>query len=310
MTTGDRPLRFGSRGSPLALVQAETAADRYAACFPEQPRPEIVSVHTTGDRIQDRPLAEVGGKGLFAKELEEALLAGTIDAAVHSLKDMETQLPAGLIIAACLPREDPRDVLICDAAASVEALPGGARIGTSSVRRAAQLLALRPDLAIVPLRGNVGTRLRKIADGEADATLLAAAGLARLGIDPPGATPVDTAVLLPAAGQGTVAIECRADDAPVRAALTRLNDPDAMTAAEAERAALAQLDGSCRTPIGALATIEAGMVDLRVLVAALDGSRIFRARRTGAADEAYALGTDAGAALRREAPADIFADVA
>ncbi len=308
--TGDRPLRFGSRGSPLALVQAETAADRYAACHPGQPRPEIVSVRTTGDRIQDRPLAEVGGKGLFAKELEEALLAGTIDAAVHSLKDMETQLPAGLIIAACLPREDPRDVLICDAAASIEALPQGARIGTSSVRRAAQLLALRPDLAIVPLRGNVGTRLRKIADGEADATLLAAAGLARLGIEPPGATPIDTDILLPAAGQGTVAIECRADDAPVRAALARLNDRDAMTAAEAERAALAQLDGSCRTPIGALATIEAGMVDLRVLVAALDGSRIFRARRTGGADEAYALGADAGAALRREAPADIFADVA
>jgi hydroxymethylbilane synthase len=309
MTGGNRPLRLGSRGSPLALVQAGLAADRYAACFPGRPRPEIVTVRTTGDRITDRPLAEVGGKGLFAKELEEALLAGTIDAAVHSLKDMETRLPDGLVIAACLPRADPRDVLVCTAASTVDALPRGARVGTSSVRRAAQLLAVRPDLAIVPLRGNVETRLRKIADGAADATLLAAAGLARLGIAPPGATPIDTAVLLPAAGQGIVALECRADDAAARTALARLDDPDAATAAAAERAALAQLDGSCRTPIGALATVAGGTVDLRLLVAAPDGSQVFRLRRGGAADRAYALGTEAGAALRREAPAAVFAAV-
>ncbi|MEQ8702031.1 MAG: hydroxymethylbilane synthase [Bauldia litoralis] len=307
--TGNRPLRFGSRGSPLALVQAAAAADRFAACFPDRPRPEIIAMRTTGDRIQDRPLAEVGGKGLFAKELEEALLAGTIDAAVHSLKDMETQLPGGLIIAACLPREDPRDVLICESAESLDALPRGARVGTSSVRRAAQLLAIRPDIAIVPLRGNVGTRLGKIAEGVADATLLAAAGLARLGIDPPGATPIETEVMLPAAGQGIVAIECRADDSPLRASLARLSDADAMTAAEAERGALAELDGSCRTPIGAFASIENGDVDLRLLVASLDGSRIFRARRGGPAAQSYALGREAGAALRREVPASVLAEM-
>ncbi|MCW5774211.1 MAG: hydroxymethylbilane synthase, partial [Rhodospirillaceae bacterium] len=240
------PLKIGTRGSALALAQVRLVAARLAAIHPGLPPPEIVTVKTTGDRVQDRPLAEIGGKGLFAKEIETALLAGAIDLAVHSLKDLETHLPDGLVIAAVLERADPRDVLIAPGADSLAALPAGARVATGSVRRAAQLRALRPDLEIAPLRGNVDTRLARIRAGAAAATLLAKAGLDRLGLAPPEATPIDPDLLVPAPCQGLIALQCRAADENLREILLGLADPAAMAAMAAERALLTGLDGSCR----------------------------------------------------------------
>jgi hydroxymethylbilane synthase len=306
MTT-DQPLRIGTRGSPLARRQTEMAVARLVAAEPGLPAPEIVVVSTTGDRVQDRPLAEIGGKGLFAKEIEQAMLAGDIDAGVHSLKDLETALPAGLCIAAVLPRADPRDALIAPAARAIEALPLGARIATGSVRRLAQLLALRPDLTPAPLRGNIGTRLEKIRAGEAAATFLAMAGLLRLGLDVPEATPLDPAIMLPAAGQGLIALQCRADDRRTFERLSALRDAAAATAMRAERALLAGLDGSCRTPIGALAMPTADGIELRALVASLDGRTVLRTQRRGPAGDAERLGRDAARELRARAPADLFA---
>ncbi len=242
----------------MALVQARLAVAALAAARPGGPETEIVVIKTTGDQVQDRPLADIGGKGLFAKEIEAALLAGAIDLAVHSLKDMETHLPPGLTVAAVLPRADPRDALIAPGAKTIADLPKGARIATGSIRRAAQLLALRPDLAIASLRGNVETRLAKLRAGAADATILAVAGLQRLGLMVPEATPLDPDVMLPAACQGLVALECRESDGAMRALLTRIGDEAGMMAQAAERALLAGLDGSCHTPIGALAEIRHG----------------------------------------------------
>ncbi len=303
----DRPLRIGSRGSALALAQSRLAADRLARTMPELPAPEIVAIKTTGDRVPDRPLADNGGKGLFAKEIEAALLAGEIDFAVHSLKDLESVLPPRLTIAAVLPRADPRDALIARGIKSLAELPRGAVVATGSVSRAAQLRALRPDLAIAPMRGNVDTRLAKLRAGGAAATILAMAGLARLGLHVPEATPIDPEVMLPAAGQGLIALECRADDAPMIELLARIGDGDSMPALAAERALLAGLGGSCRTPIAALAEPEAGRLRLRALVAREDGVLIVRAERAGGAADAVALGRDAAAELKARAPADLFA---
>jgi hydroxymethylbilane synthase len=304
----DRPLRLGTRGSKLALAQTRLVALRLAACCPGLPPPVVTVVKTTGDAVQDRPLAEIGGKGLFAKEIEAALLAGAIDCGVHSLKDMETRLPDGLVIAAVLPRADPRDALISPAARSLAQLPKGGRVATGSVRRAAQLLAARPDLSIVPLRGNVDTRLAKIRAGAADATFLAMAGLVRLGLDVPEATPLDPAEMLPAAGQGLVAVECRAGDDGVRALLAAIDDPDGSAMAAAERATLAGLDGSCRTPIAAYAELgAAGALHLRALVATPDGRALLRAERRGRAADGSLLGADLAAELRVRAPAALFA---
>ncbi len=310
------PLRIGTRGSPLALVQAETVRAALSAAVPELARAdatEIITIKTTGDRVQDRPLAEIGGKGLFAKEIETALFERRIDIAVHSLKDMETWLPDGLIIATVLPREDPRDALIAPNARSIDELPEGARIGTSSIRRQAQLLAHRRDFQIVPFRGNVQTRLRKLADGVADATLLATAGLNRLGAELPEATPLSVETLLPAACQGVVAVECRETDDAVRQALGAINHQQTMIRVAAERALLAALDGSCRTPIGALAELSGDTLGLRALIAAPDGSVVFDTAREvkvsnnlDAVGTAEALGRDAGAELRAAAPAHLF----
>lgn len=301
-------VRIGTRGSPLALAQAGTVRAQLAAILGlAAEQIALTIIRTTGDAIQDRPLAEVGGKGLFTKEIEEALIARTIDLAVHSAKDMPTVLPRGLTIAAVLPREDPRDVLISRKAKTMRELPPGATVGTASLRRQAQLKRLRPDLEVVPFRGNVQTRLRKLDDGVVDATLLALAGLRRLGL-----ADVATAILgvdefLPAVGQGIVAIEAREDDAPTRALLDRINAPDDAIALAAERAFLAVLDGSCRTPIAGHATIAAGRIRFRGLIAKPDGSQTFETAREGDVAEAAALGSDAGHELKRRGGADFFA---
>ena len=303
-------IRIGTRGSPLALAQAEEVRRRLAAAWPELAAPdavEIVPIKTSGDRIQDRTLATAGGKGLFTKEIEEGLLAGTVDIAVHSMKDMPTWLPDGLTIPCLLPREDPRDVLIAGGSRALADLPQGAVVGTSSLRRQAQLLARRPDLRIVNLRGNVETRLRKIAAGEADATLLALAGLKRLGMAHRASAILSTEDMLPAVAQGAIGIECRRDDAVVRELLTPLHDAVTGAAVAAERALLERLDGSCRTPIAALALVDdSGGLRLDGLIATPDGKRVLHARREGAARDAAALGRDAGEELRRAGGPDFF----
>lgn len=242
-------LRLGTRGSPLALVQARLTADALIRAHRwDADAVEIVTIVTTGDRVQDRPLAEIGGKALWTKAIDAALLAGEIDFGVHSLKDVETIRPGTIALAACLPRADPRDRLI--GAASLDVLPQGARLGTSSPRRAAQALHLRPDLQIVPMRGNVATRIGKVGAGEADATFLAAAGLDRLGEGGVG-TPVSIDRMLPACGQAIVGIEARSDDMATREALAAIGDADAMRAAITERAFLAAIGGGCHSPVGA-----------------------------------------------------------
>jgi hydroxymethylbilane synthase len=259
--------------------------------------------------VTDRPLAEAGGKGLFTKEIEEALLAGSIDIAVHSSKDLPTVLPAGLKLAGFLPREDARDAFISVAAKSLAALARGAVVGTASVRRQALVKRLRPDLAVVPLRGNVETRLRKLQSGEVDATLLAVAGLKRLGLLAAATSILEIEEFLPAVGQGAIAMETRADDATTRALVAAIDDADTATALAAERAFLAVLDGSCRTPIGGHAAVAADIVRFRGIVVRPDGSEAFEVRREGARAAAAELGADAGRELRARASADFFEPV-
>ncbi|MPY72953.1 MAG: hydroxymethylbilane synthase [Alphaproteobacteria bacterium] len=294
-----RRLRIGTRGSPLALIQAEAVAAALMRAHAGLEADYHV-VRTSGDRIQDRPLAEVGGKGLFTKEIEQALLDGAIDLAVHSMKDVETFLPDALCIAAMLPREDPRDVLLSQGARRLDDLPQGARIGTSSIRRQAQLLHRRPDFRIVPFRGNVETRLRKLEDGEAEATLLAAAGLKRLGRLDAATEILDPGAMLPAAGQGAIGIETRSADAATRTLLEAIDHPETAIRVAAERAMLAVLDGSCRTPIGALAELDraGGTLTLQGLVARPDGSALHRREGCAAAADALAMAVGLGAELR------------
>jgi hydroxymethylbilane synthase len=303
-------LRIGTRGSRLALIQAAAAKAALQAAHAELRRDgaiEIVPIRTTGDREQGRALSEIGGKGLFAKEIEEALRAGRIDLAVHSMKDMETRIAEGLAIGALLPREDARDVLIArnDRAGrfrSIADLPEGARVGTASLRRRAQLLALRPDLETVLLRGNVETRLAKIEAGAADATLLALAGLRRLGLDPLPGVPLDPAEMLPAAGQGAIGIEMRADDAEMAARLAPVDHRPTRIAIEAERACLAGLDGSCHTPIAAYAVPETGeRWHIRALIALPDGSEVHRSEGHATAPEAAKMGAALASRLKAEA---------
>jgi hydroxymethylbilane synthase len=299
--------RIGSRGSPLALVQAREVQRRLAAAAGiGAERIDIKIIRTTGDAIQDRPLADAGGKGLFTKEIEEALLCGAIDLAVHSSKDMPTVLPAGLVLAGFLPREDARDAFVSRKAATLHDLARGAVVGTASLRRQAMVKRLRPDLAIVPLRGNVETRLRKVEAGEVDATLLAAAGLKRLGLIAAATALLDVDTFLPAVGQGAIGIETRADDAATRALVAAINDPDTATALAAERAFLAELDGSCRTPIGGHATVRDGIVRFRGMIVKPDGSEAFEVSRSGRRAEAARIGADAGRELKGRAGADFF----
>jgi hydroxymethylbilane synthase len=297
------PLRLGTRGSKLARVQAgmvaHTLQERGTAC-------EIVPVKTTGDRILDRPLADAGGKGLFTKELEEALLSGVIDLAVHSMKDVPTALPEGLTIAAILPREDPSDVFISKAARTLSELPAGARVGTSSVRRKAQVLRLRPNLECVPLRGNVDTRLAKLEAGETDAILLAMAGLKRLGLAGHVTSVLDPKAWLPSLAQGAIGIEIRKSDARTALPIGALDDEAASIELACERAFQAALDGSCRTPIAGLARIDGKRLCFRGEVIAPDGSDFAATNfqiQLGADPrlDAARAGRQAGAALRPRA---------
>jgi hydroxymethylbilane synthase len=300
-------LRIGTRGSPLALAQARQVRERIAAAHGlVAERIELKVIRTSGDAIQDRTLAEAGGKGLFTKEIEEALAAGAVDLAVHSAKDMPTVLPDGLAITTTLPREDARDVFISRKAATLRELPAGAIVGTASLRRQAQVKRLRPDLAVAAFRGNVETRLRKLDEGAVDATLLALAGLKRLGLADAATAVLSVDDFLPAVGQGIIAIETREDDRKTRALLDAINDRDAAIALAAERAFLAVLDGSCRTPIAGHATIAAGRLLFRGLIAKPDGSELFETARQGPVADAARLGSDAGHELKARAGADFF----
>jgi len=301
------PLRIGTRGSPMALRQTTIVRDRLIAAHPELAEAgvvEIVTIRTTGDRVQNRLLAEIGGKGLFAKEIEEALLAGRIDLAVHSLKDLETWLPEGVVIACVPPRDDPRDVLLSGNAARLASLPPGAKVGTASLRRQAQLLRHRPDLSIVPIRGNVNTRLRKMEAGEVEALVLALCGLIRLELSGHATEILPREVMLPAVGQGALAIECRTADEMVRQLAQPLHDPISAACVAAERAMLAALDGSCRTPIGGLAEINGDRLTIEGLLLNEDGSREIRGRFEGGIDDAAQLGTQLGKQLRSGAGPD------
>jgi hydroxymethylbilane synthase len=300
-------IRAGTRGSPLALIQTRT----FLRLFGDG---EEVIIATTGDAVQDRPLADIGGKGLFAKEIHEALLDGRIDCAVHSLKDLETELPPGIMLGCVLAREDARDVLILgdtcnplDPADPLAALPQGAVVGTSSIRRQAQLMHARPDLRVGSIRGNVQTRLRKLREGDCQASLLALAGLNRLGMTVPNAVTLPPEIMLPAAAQGIVGITVRANDTVLRRRLAAIEDATSRVAATAERALLAALDGSCRTPIGAHARLrDDGSLTLTGLVARADGTFLLRRTSTGAAADAARIGADLGASLHADAPADLF----
>lgn len=311
----DIPLKIGTRGSPLALLQTDMVEKALAAAHPGL-KTERVIIRTSGDwRPEDgeKRLSEVeGGKGLFAREIERALLAGDIDCAVHSLKDMPSFLPEGLALDHTLQRADPRDAFICHSAGSYLDLAQGAVVGTSSRRRQAFLLARRPDLAIVPLRGNVQTRLDKLKDGQVAATFLARAGLDRLGIAGDFIHTMDTKDMVPACGQGIVAIETRLNDNRTRALLNPIHHARTGLCAAAERAALQVLDGSCHTPIGAYARlVSSGGMDFDLVVASMDGTQVFEERVRAAlvhgVDEAAALGRDTGTRLKALIPADIFA---
>jgi len=296
-----KPIRIGTRGSRLALTQAGIVRDLLAA---EGHDSEIVVVKTSGDRIQDRPLADAGGKGLFTKELEEALFAGEADIAVHSMKDVPTHLPNGLILGAFLPREDPRDVLVSNRPHTLSSLPSGAIIGTSSVRRRAQLLRARNDVEAVTLRGNVDTRLSKVESGSFEAAILALAGLKRLGLQDRATTILDPDAWLPSPAQGAIGIELRENDASVREAVAKLNHEPTAIALSCERGFLAALDGSCRTPIAALAAIEGGMLKFRGEVLSPDGRDWVETsfeRKLGDLDNSEQLGREAGAALHPRA---------
>lgn len=286
-----RTIRIGTRGSALALAQAYEVRQRLMAAhkLPESAF-EIVIIKTTGDMILDRPLSEAGGKGLFTKEIEEALLSESIDLAVHSMKDMQTVLPDGLKIGAILPREDVRDAFVSLKYASLAELPKGARLGTSSLRRQAQIRKIRPDLDVVGFRGNVQTRLNKLRDGVADATLLACAGLRRLGLADKITAPVTASDMLPAVAQGAIGIEIRAQDAETAKHIAPLNDAASAICVAAERAYLARLEGSCRTPIAGHATLDNGTLRLTGEILTPDGSSSLAASQTGKPEDAEALG--------------------
>lgn len=302
----DRPLRIGTRGSPLALAQAHEARDRLMAAhgLPEAAF-AIVVIRTTGDRVQDRPLSALGGKGLFTREIEAALAGGGIDIAVHSMKDMPTLQPAGLAITCLLPREDVRDAFVSEVRGGIAGLAAGAVVGTSSLRRRAQLLHRRPDLVVVEFRGSVETRLRKLRDGVAAATFLAMAGLRRLGIAAPAA-PIAVDEMLPAVAQGAIGIEQRADDARVAALLSPIHDAETGARIAAERAFLAGLDGSCQTPIAGLAEVAGGRLRLRGEIVRPDGSERIACDLAGAVADGPALGAAAAAELRGQAGPGFF----
>ena len=282
-------ITIGTRASKLALWQAEYIAaeiEKHHGC-----RVELRKMTTKGDRILDAPLAKIGGKGLFTKELEQAMLAGEIDLAVHSLKDMPTEVPEGLVIGAITQRLDAGDAFVSVHYRSMEDLPQGAKVGTSSLRRRAQLLAVRPDLTILDLRGNVNTRLAKLDAGEFDAIVLAAAGLKRLGLGERIRTILPRAMILPAVGQGALAIECRADDGRIQEMIDFLRDTEMTAAATAERAFLRRVEGGCQIPVGVYAEVgEGNVLHVEAMIASIDGMRVCRSRSMGTPAEAEKIG--------------------
>ena len=295
MAQSTTTLRIGTRGSPLALVQARMVRSCLAeAAGMSEDAIELVAIRTSGDTVQDRSLAEEGGKGLFTKEIEEALLDKRVDLAVHSAKDMQTILPQGLALLACLEREDPRDVFISRKAHSLGELPPGATLGTASPRRQAIAKRLRPDLRVSPLRGNVETRLDKLDAGQVDATVLALAGLKRLGLVRHATDIMSTDEFLPAVGQGVIGIEARQDDARIVDMLARIDHPDTSAAVACERAFLAALGGSCKTPIAGHATVAGDAVQFRGLIARPDGTGAHDIAGTGSRKDAVTIGTEAG----------------
>lgn len=317
-TTRSLPLKVGTRGSPLALWQTRHFLSLITKVCPLLREVEAFEEHviaTSGDKVQDKRLADIGGKGLFAKEIHEALSDGRVDFAVHSLKDLETELPPGIVLACTLRREDPRDAIVTGPTCSgpcvddpYACLPEGALIGTASVRRQSQLLHARPDLRVEIIRGSVGTRLAKVhGDGGPEASLLALAGLRRLELEHEAKVVLDPEVMVPAACQGVIGVTVRADDVELRELLSIIEDRESAAASAAERALLAELDGSCRTPIGGHARLlEDGRIQLTGLVARADGGFLLKRRLTGMPVDAARLGRDLGNSLRRDSPADIF----
>jgi hydroxymethylbilane synthase len=307
MTNRSR-FRIGTRGSPLARAQTELVRARLAAVHRLDPEVlEVVIIKTSGDAVRDRPLAEVGGKGLFTKEIEEALLAGTVDVALHSAKDVPTFLPQGLTLAAFPERADPRDVFVggrCDRLAD---LPAGSVVGTASVRREALVRRLRPDVEVRLLRGNVHTRLEKVSNGSFDAAVMALAGLQRLGLAGRAKEILDPRTFPPPVGQGAIAVEIRANDESAAALVAAIDDVATSTALTAERAFLAELDGSCRTPIAGHAWLAGGRLYFYGLLISPDGREAVETRREGLPADAARLGADAGSELKRRAPASVLA---
>lgn len=301
-------LIIGTRQSLLALWQSNHIASLLRKQYPDC-QVTLKKIVTKGDRILDVPLAQIGGKGLFTKEIETELLDGTVDLAVHSLKDMPTVLPEGLCLTAITTRANVGDAFVSNKYASFSELPQGAVLGTSSLRRKAQLLAVRPDLKIVDLRGNVDTRLRKLDEGQMDAIILAAAGLERLGHADRIREIIPTTVCLPAVGQGALAIECRSDDKEVRDMLAFLNDLSTKQATDAERAFLGLIEGGCQVPIGVHAEVENDNVKIEAVIASLDGSKVLRNNITGPAADAVGLGRKLGQQMLAEGGEQILADI-
>lgn len=304
----DKILRIATRQSPLALWQAQYVQQRLMACHPGL-RVELVPMVTRGDIILDTPLAKVGGKGLFVKELELAMLENRADIAVHSMKDVPVEFPPGLGLVSICEREDPLDAFVSNQYATLDALPHGAIVGTSSLRRQCQLAALRPDLVIRSLRGNVGTRLSKLDAGEYDAIILAAAGLKRLGLQDRIRYAIPAEVSLPAVGQGAVGIECRLDDEQTIMLLAALNDDDTATRVKAERAMNTRLEGGCQVPIGSYAVLEGDDIWLRGLVGSPDGTAMIRGERRGPRAQAEQLGISLADELLSNGAREILHDV-
>ncbi len=304
----DNTLRIATRKSPLALWQAEYVRDRLCELHPGL-QVELVTMTTQGDKILDTPLAKVGGKGLFVKELEQGMLEGTADIAVHSMKDVPVELPDGLHLAVICPREDPRDAFVSHHYDNLEALPQGARVGTSSLRRQCQVRALRPDLEVLDLRGNVGTRLAKLDAGDYDAILLAAAGLKRLGLESRIRHYLPPDTCLPAIGQGAVGIECRIDDERVNALIAPLNDARTRQRVAAERALNARLQGGCQVPIAGYAEISHGVILLKALVGRPDGSEVVSGVISGRPEDGEELGVVLAEDLLARGADEILADL-
>lgn len=307
LPTPTTPLKIGTRGSPLALAQAHETRARLSQAFDlEESCFEIIVIKTTGDRVLDRPLKEIGGKGLFTREIEEDLLSGRIDIAVHSMKDMPTEQPAGLILDTYLPREDVRDAFVSLTKNSMDALGAGQKLGSSSLRRKAQLMLARPDLEVVEFRGNVQTRLKKLEDGVADATFLAAAGLNRLGLSHIAKSFLDPDVMLPAVAQGAIGIERRSDDTRVAEILSAIHDTSTGHRLAAERAFLRGLDGSCETPIAGLAELNGSTLRLRGEVLRPDGSEVINDDQSCPIEDAEILGTEMATKILNNTPKNFF----